>query len=437
MAGEAALGNGIGKRGRFSGARLAVPAPSPYNRGHWSPHHAAFMPAALVERPLIVSPSLAATIGLEGALLYQLLADWQQMQGDSSGDGLRWQLIDKARLQQLLPFWELATIEQQLRQLQEQGLIIIGAGLMGNANNIRFALATPRSSAKPTPATAAAAPAQTQAPTQAKAPAPQSPGGPRRESGRFSGDGATTIDGNWQPDRESLEYLTRFHGVDRDFINSVLPEFIAHWRDSGETRVSWNSTFTAHVSKRWKKYRYQRAEEARTVQLPREWQPSEDAVQILHRSGIAENFIWDAVPEFVLYWQERGTYDRNWNSRFIEHVRRQWARYTNAMGGDTELTRISADWQPGDAVFDILHMANIDSAFARELIPEFVLYWTDSGQLQRSWNSKFLQHVKYQWAKRHQLEPHYERQQQVTGKGSREAESFIEKHTDRSWREGL
>ncbi|NRA25561.1 MAG: hypothetical protein HRU08_14040, partial [Oleispira sp.] len=33
------------------------------------------------------------------------------------------------------------------------------------------------------------------------------------------------------------------------------------------------------------------------------------------------------------------------------------------------------------------------------LIAEFVLYWRDSNQLQTSWNSKFLQYVKQQWAR--------------------------------------
>ena len=44
-------------------------------------------------------------------------------------------------------------------------------------------------------------------------------------------------------------------------------------------------------------------------------------------------------------------------------------------------------------------MAHIDLHYAQGLIGEFVLYWRDSNQLQTSWNSKYLQYVKQQWAR--------------------------------------
>ena len=98
------------------------------------------MSAPLLERPLLVSPTLAATIGLECALLYQLLADWQPLLEVRPRQGQDWLLIDRQRLEEQLPFWQSANIDRLLQQLHDQGLIIIGGALISNARNIRFAM---------------------------------------------------------------------------------------------------------------------------------------------------------------------------------------------------------------------------------------------------------------------------------------------------------
>ena len=70
----------------------------------------------MIERPLIVSPTLAATLGLHEAIVLQLLTEWAQLQGGEES----WQLIDKAQLQQLLPFWEQAEIEKILHKRETE-----------------------------------------------------------------------------------------------------------------------------------------------------------------------------------------------------------------------------------------------------------------------------------------------------------------------------
>ncbi|MBB3047768.1 hypothetical protein FHR99_002034 [Litorivivens lipolytica] len=372
----------------------------------------------VIERPLIVSPTLAATIGLHEAIVLQLLTEWAQLHGGEES----WQLIDKAQLQQLLPFWNQQEIEKILLQLQSQGVVSLGSALNSNARNIRFTLNARQSANSPPPRnTRRTEPARTQT----------SPPSNGRDGS------ARPIDSDWQPDKESINYLTQFHGVDPAFIEGLVPEFISHWREKGNARASWNSTFTQHVAKRWKKHQYDQQELAQTMPISPDWQPSQDALEILERADIDRSFIEDAVPEFVLYWRESGHRDRRWNTRFIEHVRRQWAHYTNAIEFDTEPRQIPANWQPGEAVFDILRMANIDQEFARQLLPEFRLYWQDSRQLQRSWNSKFLQHVKYQWAQRHRMGDYNAGQQNADGKPQSEAEKLFHKLTDRSWASGL
>jgi hypothetical protein len=66
------------------------------------------MSAALVERPLLVSPSLATTLGLEAALLYQLIAEWLPLLTGRENQGQQWFLIDKDQLSKQLPFWDLS-----------------------------------------------------------------------------------------------------------------------------------------------------------------------------------------------------------------------------------------------------------------------------------------------------------------------------------------
>lgn len=404
------------------------------------------MSAAFVERQLLVSPSLAATLGLEAALLYQLLAEWLPLLDSRESQGIHWYIIDKQRLNKQLPFWEMSKIEEVLRTLNDQGLIIIGAALMSNAQNIRIAF----TQAKTTVPTVQSSPAQTPAeltPQKTITRTPERRGTLVANSTRVNPHtntanprhpvpGNNIIAADWLPDQASIDYLTRFNQVDPAFINAVLPEFIAHYRETGETRSSWSSAFSQYVSRRWKKQQYQKIEESRNLPINDNWKPSLDALEILERDGISRNFIEDAIPEFTLFWRERGTADSNWNSRFIQHIRLQWARYTNAVSNENVVAPIPSNWQPNDSVFDILRMARIDPEFANAQIAEFILFWQDSGQAHRSWNTKFLQHVKYRWANNHQLGQSDARQQQAPG-ASKPATGFIAKHTDRSWADEL
>ncbi|MGI9293419.1 MAG: DnaT-like ssDNA-binding domain-containing protein, partial [Pseudomonadales bacterium] len=93
-------------------------------------------------------------------------------------------------------------------------------------------------------------------------------------------------------------------------------------------------------------------------------------------------------------------------------------------------------WQPSKDVYDILRMANIDCEFADGLVKEFILFWRDTKQLHASWNTKFLQHVKFHWAKQHQLSTaHHESKAQQSNPGSRRTKdrSLADDLSDRSW----
>lgn len=70
------------------------------------------------EKVLVVSPALAETLGLEEALLYQLLTEMALLLGS------RVTLTEHHR-QQLLPFWSSAQLSAVLRRVQAQGLLTV------------------------------------------------------------------------------------------------------------------------------------------------------------------------------------------------------------------------------------------------------------------------------------------------------------------------
>lgn len=70
------------------------------------------------EKVLVVSPALAETLGLEEALLYQLLTEMALLLGS------RVTLTEQHR-HQLLPFWSSAQLSAVLRRVQAQGLLTV------------------------------------------------------------------------------------------------------------------------------------------------------------------------------------------------------------------------------------------------------------------------------------------------------------------------
>src|SRR5690606_26424431 len=119
----------------------------------------------LPERPLLLSPQLAATLGLEEALLYQLLADVQGLgEGEASG-GFAWFSVDCARLQALLPFWTVQDIRRVSHSLRDKGVLLVGGLPVGLASHFRVDIDGPAAGAAAREAAPAAALATAAAPT--------------------------------------------------------------------------------------------------------------------------------------------------------------------------------------------------------------------------------------------------------------------------------
>ncbi|MDQ2076491.1 DnaT-like ssDNA-binding domain-containing protein [Marinimicrobium sp. ABcell2] len=358
------------------------------------------------EKPLVVSPSLAATIGLEEAVMLSVLNEVALYRSRPSAP----LDLDEALVKRLLPFWSDYDIQRISKNLRDQGIILLSSAPFQESRRLTL---TFNERAQPS--------AQT---PRAKTP-------PARTT-------ANLIAPNWQPDAELMRHIAQ-HNIPDYFVRRQLPEFIAYWRERGETHHSWGAKFLKHLLRQWRAEESDQFRRDQEVPMRAEWRPSRDALEVLVKhANISLAFIEDAIPEFVLYWRERGDITRTWNSKFIQHVKRQWLRYNSAVEHNTEPRRIPEDWQPSQDVYDVLRLANIDLEFARRQVPEFTLYWRDSNQVHSSWNTKFLQHVKFHWARQHALNtPQQAGQdagQQTSNPESRTRDrSLIQDLTDRSW----
>ncbi|MDO3381058.1 DnaT-like ssDNA-binding domain-containing protein [Gilvimarinus algae] len=361
----------------------------------------------LPEKPLVVSPSLAAAIGLEEAIMLGVLSDALIASGEEAIT------LSGAYIAERLPFWPPLEIQRISKNLQEKGLLTLLNAPFSQSGELhfRFTQGVIRSAAPPQP--------------------PQGlRDGPRQSN---------QIAPNWRPDAELMAQLAQYNIPDY-FIRQQVPEFVTYWRERGEPHHAWGAKFLKQVIRNWREHETGLFQREQDTAMSGDWRPSRDAMVLLVRhAGINQAFVEDAIPEFVLYWRERGEVGRTWNSKFIQHVKRQWARYTSALEHDTEPKRIPDNWQPGRDVYDVLQLANIDLEFARRQVAEFVLFWRDSNRVHSSWNTKFLQHVKHHWARQHALgaQPiqgnQDGRQQSPAGTSATRDRSLVEDLTDRSW----
>ena len=335
------------------------------------------------ERQLVFSPGLAGTIGLEEAILLQHLQALFDHREAQVRHNHAWLSVERDFLLSTLPFWSVEDLHRISRSLVDKGVLLVESPPLHTSERLLFAINEPVSAAE----------------VQSTETPVSTPQAPMRRS-------ACLLPIHWSPSEDLLQLLGLNHNIPRQFALDQLEDFIFYWRERGETSHAWENKFRQHVTSNWRRDQQSQAESFRVPEkatLDNSWRPSMDALEIMERGGIDQDFIEQAIPEFILYWRERGAAPKLLNSKFIQHIRIQWAKYTSSLEHSTEPKRITDHWLPAEDVYDILRMSHIDTEFAHSLIPEFIVYWKESNQAQTSWNSKFLQHVKYHWAKRHQL----------------------------------
>jgi hypothetical protein len=391
------------------------------------------------EKPITISPTLAATIGLEETVLLQLLQECRSHGTPEQNQGFEWFTVASEKLLSLAPFWREDDILRLSAGLHEKGLLLIGGAPFSSQRDFRFAfndgVAT---SITQSPQTSSQTNSQTN--SQQHSNQRQQPAYNHSATTAAPSNGiptsAKTMGNSWQPSQDAMRQLSQL-GVTQLFAQQQIPQFVTYWRERNVPRHSWESKFIKEVWRQWQQAEASSHRRRQEVALTNEWRPSRDALQILiGQGGINSNFVEDSIPEFILYWRDRGDLSSTWDSKFIQHIRRQWQFFSGMMEQDSMPRKIEAQWQPRASVYDVLQMANINRQFAEQLVPEFILYWQENGMPQSSWSTKFLQFVKRQWARHIQpssTDTAHGKQQGSNPNGRIRDRSFVEDLTDRSW----
>jgi len=371
----------------------------------------------MADTTLFLHASDASLYGVEEAVFLTVLKDAIRFRSITGRDQNLWGKIEAERFNTLLPFWKLDDIQRLSQSLVNQGAIVVGSPPITEAEAMIFRLSHSNSSA------AAVSIAQHRNTATERN---VSPSGPFMK--------ASAMSPAWRPSEDDMRTLTQY-GIPREFAFEQLGEFVNYWREKGTAHATWGSKFSAQVRRKWRDHQQRVAEDAKNQPIDPNWKPGEEVVEILTKQNqIPLPFLSDCVPEFKLYWRERGDASATWDSKFLNHVKRQWDIYRNKITNDPTPRAIPQNWQPSADVFDMFKLANIDEPFARALVAEFVLYWHDSKQIHASWNTKFLQHVKHRWAQR--LNVHSDNQLGAThGARSTRDISIGEIVSDRGWAE--
>ena len=101
------------------------------------------------------------------------------------------------------------------------------------------------------------------------------------------------------------------------------------------------------------------------------WMPSNETYEVIAMTKMPEEFVSLKLKEFKIYWIERGQQKNNWNSTFIDFIRREWAKELNSNKSVPHM--IDENWYPDDDVFDILNLSEITKDSALKYLSEFFI----------------------------------------------------------------
>ena len=91
------------------------------------------MSSLIPERPLLVFPSLAATIGLEESVLLSLLDELTSLQSGQESRGYVWHELTGEQLARHMPFWDDLDIQRVTQRLRDVGIILLLSAPYGQA----------------------------------------------------------------------------------------------------------------------------------------------------------------------------------------------------------------------------------------------------------------------------------------------------------------
>ena len=203
---------------------------------------------------------------------------------------------------------------------------------------------------------------------------------------------------NFYPSEDLVKQACNL-GIEEDFLGDQLPSFNLFWKGKDLKPHLKESKFLQYALKNWREKEKIEYQESKKVLIDNDWQPSEDARSILKGLEIGDSFIENLLPEFILFWKEKRIKSNSWNSTFLNHAKKQWARKNFKLDSDKEDQPMSKDWLPSEDCIKVLEVTNIPVDFIESKIPEFRLYWIDAGEISPNWNNKFINFIKNSWEK--------------------------------------
>lgn len=214
------------------------------------------------EKLLSVSPSLAAQIGLEEAVLAHLVFELSHVCPVKKVANEDWFYLAPERWPELVPFWNMTKIDQIFKNLER--LKIIERQFNDNGqflirlvpDNAFHPAAERNNSARSIPK-----PIQQRFPENIN---------PARQRNQNHADLPTfmieqsqqlqnrqsyksPITQNWMPDKNLLIPRLVAENIPGEFVNEQLPGFISYHMETGTTAADWNSRFIRWVKEEWTK----------------------------------------------------------------------------------------------------------------------------------------------------------------------------------------
>jgi hypothetical protein len=206
---------------------------------------------------LVFSAELAASVGLEEAVLLQQIKGLYLHQPATRREGLAWLHISHAYLLALLPFWSTADLQRICSSLESLGLICLDRHSAASDSLLLAINDSPAYAPPATPPAVQAAIAQVP-PGRSEANAPMaSPAGTsappavRNSAPRPGKREGQPLPPDFQPSEDMLELLERFHGVPRAFALQQIEDFTLYWRERGSAGHAWQNRFKQHVQFQW------------------------------------------------------------------------------------------------------------------------------------------------------------------------------------------
>ena len=115
-------------------------------------------------------------------------------------------------------------------------------------------------------------------------------------------------------------------GISREFIEDAIPEFELYWREQGAEFDNWHRKFRDHVQRQWASYKSALEHDTVPRRIAPDWQPSADVCDVLRLANIDIGFARSLLPEFVIYWRDSNQVFHSWNTRYLQYVKKRWAR---------------------------------------------------------------------------------------------------------------